>query len=238
MLTLERPAVHNAVDEATVDALEAHLDQLDADPGTTVVLLTGAGDRTFCSGGDLKWFKELDTGHAGARMSRRMRSITSRLADGQRPLVVCANGHALGGGMELLLCGHVRVGASTARFGFRQASMGVVTGWGGGVRSIRTLGLDKARALWLTGEELDAQRALQWGVLHMVADPNAVRGRALAIAEEMASQSPEAIRRFLRLARVFQRDGADAAADDEFRSFSELWTGPWFRAKLERPDKP
>lgn len=232
VVTLDRPQVRNAIDEPSVDALESHLDALDADEEIRVVVLTGAGDRTFCAGGDLDWFATLTTRDEGRAMSRRMRQVTARLADGPRVLVVAANGDALGGGMELLLCGHVRVASATARFAFRQAAMGVVTGWGGGVRALRNLGTDRARALWLTGEELDAEQALRWGLVHALKEPGDVLPRALAIAGDIAAQGAGAVRAFLRIARSYERDGADAASAEELRSFTELWTGERFRDKL------
>ena len=210
VLTIDRPDVRNAIDEPTMDALGAHLDTLDRTPETRVVVLTATGNRAFSAGGDLKWFADLETSAAGRTMSEKMRAITDRLSEGARPLITAANGSAIGGGLELFLCGHVRVASTAALFAFRQAAIGVVTGWGGGVRALRALGSDRARMLWLTGREIDAATARDCGLVHDVVPPPDVRAHGIKIATTIAAAPTQAIAGFLDLTRTWTHDGAAA----------------------------
>ncbi|MAG55302.1 MAG: enoyl-CoA hydratase [Planctomycetes bacterium] len=230
IVTLNRPDVLNAVDASTMDALESILDEIESDDAVRVVVLTAAGEG-FCAGGDLDWFATLSPDE-GVAMSLRMQSIMKRLADGSRPLIVAANGDALGGGLEILCAGHVRLAAAGARLGFRQAAMGLITGWGGGVRALRVLGRSRALELFLTARGFSPEDAVAWGLVHEVLAPEALQARALEIASQIAANSPRAIAAFLELVARFE-DGNDAALAIETQLFRECWKGPWVRQRFD-----
>lgn len=225
-LTLNRPDASNAIDESVMAAFEEHLDRVASDETVRVVVLTGAGRRSFCGGGDLNWFRTLKTPEAGRAMSERMRGITDRLADGNRPLVTVANGAAIGGGLELFLCGHVRIAAADARFAFRQATVGVVTGFGGATRGMEALGPDRFRELAITGRTFTADQALAFGVVHEVTPVTTLLRRADEVAAGLASQVPGAVAAFLQLTRTWTREGHDATSMEELRAFEALWPPP------------
>ena len=134
LITLNRPEVHNAIDDQAMAELEEVLDFIEGNPDLKAIIITGAGHKTFCAGGDIRYFATLNTREACVAMSQRMQAILTRLYKGERPVIAAVNGQALGGGCEILTATHIRYCVPTARFAFRQAPNGIITGWGGGER--------------------------------------------------------------------------------------------------------
>ncbi len=231
ILRLARPEVHNVVDAALLERLEHHVEQLEAEGGTEVLILTGAGGRTFCAGADLSYVAALADHRQGLDLSRRMRALLGRLHGGVRPVIAAVNGDALGGGCEILTACHLRLAAASARFSFRQAAMGVVTGWGGGARLFRLLGRSRALRLLLTAETIDAAEALTLGLVDRVVPADELIDQALATGRRIAANSPDSIRAFLALARAADRP-EDTVAELEERLFTDLWDGEHFRRKV------
>ncbi len=163
-IRLNRPAVHNAIDEAVMRGLEEIIDELERAADTTVIVLTARGTESFCSGGDIKYFATLDTREKVVAMSIRMQRILNRLSSGPRAVIAAINGRALGGGCEILTACHFRIAASTATFRFVQAANGITTGWGGGARLFQLVGRANALSLLLTADPFDAPHALRIGV--------------------------------------------------------------------------
>lgn len=233
VIRLNRPEVHNAVDGAMMEGLEGILDRVDREPDLRVLVLTGAGTRSFCAGGDLKYFAGLASRADGAEMSRRMTALLGRLADGPRPVIAAVNGDVLGGGCEVLVSCHLRLAVAGARFSFRQAAMGVVTGWGGGVRVLRLLGRAKALRLLLTADTVDAAEAWRLGLVDFVVeDPERLMDEAMGLARRIAANAPESIAAFLDLARTWETEGAAAAERREAELFALAWGGDHFRRKV------
>ena len=233
VIRLNRPQVHNAVDGATMEGLEGILDRVDREPDLRALVLTGAGERSFCAGGDLTYFAGLASREDGARMSRRMTALLGRLADGPRPAIAAVNGDVFGGGCEVLVSCHLRLAVAHARFSFRQAAMGVVTGWGGGVRALRLLGRARALRLLLTADVIDAAEARRLGLVDDVVDEaGRLMDEALGLARRIAANPPEAVAAFLDLARTCDAEGAAAARRREAELFSRAWVGERFQSKL------
>src|SRR6185503_3118889 len=170
-IQLNRPEVHNAVNQSVIEALETTLDKVAADDAVRALIITGAGSTTFCAGGDLQYFATLDTREKGIEMSRRMQVLLDRLWSGQKPVIAAVNGQALGGGCEILTACHFRIAASTANFAYRQAANGLVTGWGGGMRLFHLVGRTPALKLLLTGDSIDAAEALRIGLIDQIEEP-------------------------------------------------------------------
>ncbi len=233
-ITLNRPAVHNAVDAAMMARLESILDQIEAQPQIRALILTGAGDRTFCAGGDLKYFVTLRTREAGLEMSRRMQAILARLYEGERVVIAAINGQALGGGCEILTACHFRVAAETANFGFRQAANGITTGWGGGTRLFALLGRAKALDLLLTSRIIDAREALALGLVDRMVPPSEAIAEARRLAEQICANPPRAVRAFLELARSVDQGDRAAAVRRETELFGEGWESEAFGQVLAR----
>ncbi len=231
VIRLNRPEVRNAIDAAAMAALERILDDVDGRPDLRVLIVTGTG-RGFCAGGDLDYFARLESREEGMEMARRMSDVLRRLADGPRPVIAAVNGDALGGGCEVLVACQLRIAATTARFGFRQAAMGVVTGWGGGARVLRLLGRGRALRLLLTADSIDAVEALRIGLVDELVEPEQLMDEAMDLARRIAANAPESIAAFLDLARTWERDGDAAAERREAELFGRGWVGEHFRRKV------
>lgn len=232
IIVLNRPEVHNAINSAVMERLESLLGSVEHDPQLRVLILTGAGSETFSAGGDLGYFSTLTSRRQCLEMSRRMQAILRRLEGGPQVVIAALNGNALGGGCEIATACHLRIAAATARFSFRQAAMGVVTGWGGGVRLFRLVGRATALRLLLTAETIDAAEARRIGLVDHVTSPETLLDDALALASQIIANPPDATRAFLELARAIAQNGPEAAVETETRLFVDCWVGEDFRGRL------
>lgn len=237
VLTLNRPEVHNAVDEAIMAGLERVLPLIYANPELAVLVITGAGYKTFCSGGDLHYFDHLKTREQGKAMSLRMQTILDQLYHGRLPVIAMINGDAYGGGCELLTACHFRVARKGARFAFRQALNGVSTGWGGGVRLLRQLPRAVALRLLLTSIPLEVEEARTIGFIDEVVPEETLKASCMLLASQIAACSQIAVASFLELARVLERDGEVAARSLETDLFADTWVGQDFARTLKRFSK-
>ncbi len=233
ILTLNRPQVHNAVDEAVMERLENVLDRIEGDASIRAIVLTGAGDRTFSAGGDLKYFGTLQGREAGLGMSRRMQGSLRRLYEGTRPVVAAVNGRALGGGCEILTACHLRVAANTSVFSFRQAANGLITGWGGGTRLFQQMPRAWALDLLLTSRGFDAQKALEMGFVNRVVPEDRVLEEARALANQVAGYSATSVESFLELARAVDGGDAEFAVNLETERFGDCWESETFGKTLD-----
>ena len=189
-VTIDRPEAMNALDVATLTALRDRLLELAGDEAVHVVVLTGAGDRAFVAGADIKYMSGLGPeqarewgalGHEAARLLEQM----------PKPTIAAINGFALGGGCELALGCDLRYASSRARLGQPEIDLGIVPGWGGTQRLARICGLGVAKELILTGRPVDAEEALRIGLVDAIADP--VLEHALEVAQKLAAKSPVAL---------------------------------------------
>lgn len=234
VVRLNRPEVHNAIDGAVIERLEEIVDHLEAiDP--YAVVLTGAGERTFCSGGDLTYFTDLSPEDALV-MSRHMQEILRRLEDGPRPVIAALDGHVHGGGSEISVACHLRIARAGITFSFRPAALGVITGWGGGRRLWRLLGRSTAMRLLMLAEKIDAQEALRLGLVDQVVEGSALE-KALEWADRMTHNSRGSIRGFLAFDRAWRATPQETTAQqrlvaEETSLFGELWSGEDFQQTL------
>jgi len=208
-LTINRPQVHNAVSLATMSEIERVLDWLEADSTISALILTGAGDRSFVSGGDLKDFERITTHEAAVAMSRRMQLISARLRALPIPVIGAINGDCLGGGCEVALACDIRIVSDAARFGFKQVNLGITPAWGGRRRFVRMAGRARALRLLLTGDLIDAAEALRLGLADQVVASDQVMVQATALARAIAANPPMAVR------AIKQMVNEDDLIDDE-----------------------
>jgi enoyl-CoA hydratase len=188
ILTINRPEARNAINRATAIALGDALDACEHDDDVWVVVLTGAGDKAFSAGMDLKAFAAgefpiTDKGFGG---------ITQR--DFPKPLIAAANGAALAGGFEILISCDMVVAAEHARFGIPEAARGLIAGGGGLIRLPKRIPLAVAYEMALTADPIDAERAYELGLVNRVVPGERVLDEAVALAERIAKNAPLAVR--------------------------------------------
>ena len=206
IVTINRPQTHNAINETTMAELEDALDHIEADSNVHSIILTGAGEKTFCAGGDLKYFATLQTRKLVTQMSERMQAILRRLWEGPRVVVAAINGQAIGGGCEILTACHRRVAVDGAHFSFKQAANGIITGWGGGARLFRLIGTAQSLQLLLTAEQIDASEAKRIGFVDQVVVPELL----LTVALELAHNTPPQKLKSIRTIRKPERNSVHA----------------------------
>ena len=193
LLTLDRPESLNAIDLALLEELDAHLDAIDADPAIRCLLVTGAG-RAFSAGGDLKGYIELQRDAvAFPRFVKELHRIFGRLRAMRLPAVALVNGVTAAGGLELLLACDFAIASRAARIGDAHLNFGQMGG--GGVLSLlpRLIGWQRATQLVFSGDFLEADEALAWGLVSQVVEPDALVDAGRTFASRVARKSPLAV---------------------------------------------
>ncbi|MGH2995879.1 MAG: enoyl-CoA hydratase-related protein [Gaiellaceae bacterium] len=192
VVTVNRPEALNALDLAHAEALRDRLAELAEDESARVVVLTGAGDRAFVAGADIKYMRALGT--IAARRWGELGHECGRLLETMpKPTLAAINGFALGGGCELALACDLRLASSRAKLGQPEIDLGVLPGWGGSVRLARTTTLGYAKELIFTGRTIDAEEALRHGLVNAVHEPEELLPRALELCAGLAAKSPLAL---------------------------------------------
>jgi enoyl-CoA hydratase len=212
----------NVADPATLEELRDGLASLAGDRAVRAVVLTGAGDRAFCAGADIRYMSTLD--REGAAAWSRLGHEAARLLE-QMPKVSIAaiNGLALGGGCELALACDLRYASSAARLGQPEVNVGIMPGWGGTQRLARATSPGFAKELILTGRLVDAAEAFERGLVSGVADP--VLDRALEAARLVAAKGPNSIAEAKRLCNAALQGELSEGLDEEVQAFSSLFDG-------------
>ena len=183
-ITIDRADKLNALDLEMVLALEAACYRLETVPGLRVAILTGAGDKAFCAGGDIAaWsgFSAQEFGQVWVRHGHRMFDALARL---RVPLIAVLNGHTLGGGLELAATADLRIAESHVKLGQPETGLGIIPGWSGTQRMVRRFGPQIVRRMALVGEVLTAADALPLGLVDAVVG----KGAGLAMAREWAAR--------------------------------------------------
>jgi enoyl-CoA hydratase/carnithine racemase len=210
VLTINRPHARNAISLDTMD----HLDKaLDAAAGAAALVITGAGDRAFVSGGDLKELSALRTEAEAAAMAKRMRAICDRLANFPAPVIAALNGHALGGGAEVAVAADIRVAASDIKIAFNQVTLEIMPAWGGAERLAALVGKGKALLLAGSGKSVDAAEAERMGLVDVVLPRASFDEGWRSIATSMARRPASEIKRVIR----------GVSPDEAIASFARLW---------------
>lgn len=165
VITIDRPHARNAIAPTTMDQLDK---ALDAAADALALVVRGAGDRAFVSGGDLKELAAIRTEDEATAMALRMRGICDRLAHFPGPVIAALNGHALGGGAEFAMAADIRVAADDIRIGFTQVNLAIMPAWGGAERLAELVGRGRALMLAASGTVLGAEEAQRLGVIDRV----------------------------------------------------------------------
>ena len=222
VLTIDRPEARNAIARATMQELAAALDEV-ADSPARVLVVTGAGDRVFVAGGDLKELAAIRTLEDATAMAATMRSVLDRVATLPVPVLAAVNGDAYGGGAEVAVACDIRIAADDVRCAFNQVALGIMPAWGGIERLTALVGRGRALALMTTGRVLDAAAALAQGLFDEVVP----RERFDEHWREVAAQIARAPRDALVGIKAAQRAAFPTArpelAADAIASFAHTW---------------
>ena len=231
VVRLNRPESRNALNPELIVRLVQTWETIQADPEVRVVVLTGAGDSVFCAGFDLMTFIPLMTGDREPQdeWEQQVRDAgemtiagkaTLRDIDLERPIVVAANGHAIAGGMEMLLAGDIRIVPTGARLGLSEVKLGLIPAMGGTARLARQMPPALAAEILLTGNPISAEQALARGLVNQVVAKEQVEEVAMEYAKTLAGNAPLAVK---AARKVLRRSGdvTESEALDMERSLSE-----------------
>lgn len=233
IITIDRPGARNALSRATARALEQALREVSADGTVRAVIITGAGHEVFAAGGDLRDFATLSHQAVGARDVLDMGQTMHAIESCEVPVLAAVQGMAFGGGCELTLACDLVLMEAHATLTFRQAAMGLSTGWGGGTRLVERIGpMAAARALFL-GEPISAQDALAVGLVSAVVASGRAVEEALAWVSRIEHFPRAAIAGIKRMLRDVRSERRGAALEREAEVFASLWGKPDHRAAMD-----
>ncbi|AGP45079.1 2,3-dehydroadipyl-CoA hydratase PaaF [Serratia sp. TSA_7] len=217
-LTLHRPEARNALSTPCLEQLVYRLEQADADAGVGAVVIAGAA-RFFAAGADLRELQQQDLPTA---LADRRPLLWQRLAQFSKPLLAAVNGYALGAGCELALACDLIICGESARFGLPEITLGLIPGAGGTQRLIRCVGKSLAGQMVLTGEAINATRALQAGLVSEVCVDALTLERAQQIAERISLQAPLALRAAKQVLKQAEEVGLSQGLAFERQQFVAL----------------
>ncbi len=197
IVQLNRPEKFNALSREMIVALSDTFTRLAHDAELRAIILTGAGDKAFSAGTDIGSLTQLTESEA-REVSERGQSLCNQIENFPVPVIAAVNGIAAGGGCELALATHIRLASSNARFSLPETKLGIIPGYGGTQRLAREMGSGRASEMMLTGKTIDAEEALQSGLINRLTSAADLLVEAESLANEIAQLAPLAIRACLK----------------------------------------
>jgi E-phenylitaconyl-CoA hydratase len=217
-VTINRPEAMNAFDLETARLMAERFEEFDHDPALRVAIITGAGEKSFCAGADLKKMDGSSySGGIGELWDHERQHRLGQRLQVEKPVIAAINGYCLAGGLELALGCDIRICSTTASFGAPEVCWSILHGFGA-MRLTRTVPLSVAMEMLLTGERIDAPRAYQVGLVSRVVEPAALLRTAEQIAETIARNGPLAI----RVTKELVWRGLHAHPDDMLRFYAAV----------------
>jgi len=192
-ITLNRPKVLNALNAALLGEVSQALTEFENDAEVRAIIITGSGEKAFAAGADIGELNALPNAVEGARKARVGQAVTLQIERLSKPVIMAINGFALGGGCELAMAGDIRIASENAKFGQPEVNLGLIPGYGGSQRPTRLVGRGMAMFLCLSGDIIDAQMALQIGLVERVVPLEELLPSAQKLAKTIASKAPLAI---------------------------------------------
>ena len=199
LVTLNQPDAMNALSKALRARLAEVMRQVDADDDVRVVILTGAGERAFTAGLDLKELGSQEGALGAANAKGADENPVKAIEQCRKPVIGAINGVAITGGFEVAIACDVLVASTNARFADTHARVGIAPGWGLSQKLSRMIGISRAKELSFTGNFLDANAALDWGLVNHVVEPGELLPLARKLASDMASIDPEFLDQYKKL---------------------------------------
>jgi E-phenylitaconyl-CoA hydratase len=198
-IVINRPERLNAMDAEHYELLSEAWRRVRDDPAIRVAIITGAGEKSFTTGADIKSFLTAPPGYDEMWLTQRDQ-LLNRGLEVWKPVIAAVNGYCLGGGMTLLLATDIRVAAQNATFALAEVKRGVIPGNGGTQRAVKQLPHAIAMELLLTGDSIDADTAARWGLVNRVVPPADLMATALDYAKRIAANAPLAVQAAKELA--------------------------------------
>jgi len=226
-ITINRPNQLNALNKQTIAELHEALKSANQDENIGVVILTGSGEKAFVAGADIKEFANFKPSEGQELAARGQEILFNYIEKMSKPVIAAVNGFALGGGLELAMAAHIRVASDNARMGLPEVSLGVIPGYGGTQRLCQLVGKGKAMEMVTTAGMVNAEEALQWGLVNHVTSSEELMTLAEKIASKILNNSPNAIGAAMRAINANYTDGLNGY-DKEIEEFGRCFGTPEF----------
>ena len=208
-ITINRPNKLNALNRATIQELHEALSEADADKNTKVIVLTGSGEKAFVAGADISEFAHFNEENGQKLAAKGQELLFTFTENLSTPVIAAVNGFALGGGLELAMACHLRVASDNARMGLPETSLGVIPGYGGTQRLPQLIGKGRALELIFTAGMIDAEKALQYGLVNHVTSQEDLLSFCYKLAEKMMRNSTVAFAAAIKAVNAGFMDGID-----------------------------
>ena len=201
VVTINRPEKLNALNKTVIAELGNVVEEIYVNPGIRGAIITGAGNRAFAAGADIRGFAGLSN-EEGMALANQGMQVFFKIEHSPKPILAAVNGFALGGGCELAMACHFRICSESAQFGQPEISLGMIPGYGGTQRLTKYIGKGRALEALLTGNPISAQQALQWGLVNYVTPLEELMGKTKSILAQIISKAPLAIAKCITAANA------------------------------------
>ena len=213
IIRIDRERAMNALNRFVFDELDAYFTAVRDNKEIAGVVITGAGEKAFAAGADIKEFGGLDASSASA-LSKRGQDIFFKIENLNKPVIAAINGFSLGGGNELAMACHMRVASEKARFGQPEVNLGIITGYGGSQRLVQYIGKGKAMELLLTGDMIKADEAHKLGLVNHVVPHGEEVDKSIEILRKISTKGPYAVAQMIATVNDYFEKNKDGFATE------------------------
>ena len=227
-ITVNRPAQLNALNTAVIQELAEILTLIKANDDVRGIILTGAGDKAFVAGADIKEFQHYSADEAWALSKLGHEKVMDEIYTFPKPVIAAINGFALGGGLELAMACHIRVASVQAKMGLPEVSLGIIPGYGGTQRLPQLVGRGKALEMIMTADMIDTEDALRWGLVNYVVPPEELIPTCETILNKIYTRSSTAVAAAIRAVNIGLLD-PEKGYEEEIDTFSEAFESADFK---------
>lgn len=189
-VTINRPQSLNALNAATIKELSDALQQLEEDKDCKVIIITGAGEKAFVAGADIKEFSDYNSYQAEDLAKKGQKTLFNKIENLSKPVIAAVNGFALGGGLELAMACHIRYASDNAKLGLPEVTLGLIPGYGGTQRLPKLVGKGWANELILSAKMISAEKAKEIGLVNEVFSQEELLPKCVELAQQISRNSP------------------------------------------------
>ncbi len=228
IITINRPDKLNALNKETIQELHDAFDKANQSDEVRVILVTGSGEKAFVAGADISEFAHFSATQGAELAQKGQELLFDFVQNLKTPVIACVNGFALGGGLELAMASHFRIASDNAKMGLPEVSLGVIPGYGGTQRLAQLIGKGRAMELVMTASMIDAQTALNYGLVNHVTTQAELLDLGKSIAAKIMKNSPMAIGKAIEAVNANFQDGINGF-ESEIKLFGECFATEDFK---------
>ncbi|MHC5354904.1 enoyl-CoA hydratase/isomerase family protein [Myroides sp. LJL115] len=221
-ITINRPSKLNALNKATIEELHSALTTLETDKEIKVIIVTGSGEKAFVAGADIKEFSDFNLSEGSQLAAKGQELLFDYVQNFPKPIIAAVNGFALGGGLELAMACHFRVASENAKMGLPEVTLGLIPGYGGTQRLAQLVGKGLAMELIMTAQMVDANKALQIGLVNHVQPLTELLNFTEELALKISKNSTTAIAKAIKAINANYKEGVNGY-HEEIKAFGECF---------------